>query len=244
MWYIYSTLQGKHYPLEIKFSLIDSSCVIHDYHRITGYCQTGCKNYNQGGGCPPKAPQFSHIAAKYPYGLIICATLSSQWKPEKVKKSKSKYIHFRFQDVILSKFLTNLGYSLRGYGGTDVFFLNNGYCMGCGNKRCSFKAGEQFCRYPLKRTYSLEATGVDVQATISNLFGFELQWYRNNNYNDVQFMAKSIGLFAKTPLDQKYIQDSVVNCLQGLTSTKYKLGSNEYEEKLREIFGISNALIT
>lgn len=237
MWYIYSTIQGKHYPLEIKFSLVDSRYVIHDYHRITSYCQTGCKNYNQSGGCPPKAPLFTQIAAEYPHGLVICAILSSQWKSEKVKASKSPYIHFRSQDVILSKFLTNLGYCLKAYEGATMFFLNNGYCMGCGNKRCNYKAGEQFCKNPRKRTYSLEATGVDVQATIYNLFGFELQWYRQNNYKDVQFMAKSIGLFSNNPLNRQHVQNCLIQCLQELPSTKYKIGSGEFIIML-EKFGI------
>jgi len=237
MWYIYSSNQGTHYPLEIKYSIIDSAVITHDYHRITNYCRTGCKNYDRGGGCPPKAPQFNHISAKYPYGLIICAILSSKWKSEKVKASKSPYIHFRSQDIILSKFLTNLGYCLRDCGIANVF-LNNGYCMGCDNKKCSFKVGEQFCRNPLKRTYSLEATGVDVQATIANLFGFNLQWYRKNNYNDVEFMAKSIGLFSTTPLEAKNVHNCIIQCLQRIPSTKYKIGSDELRIMLESNFGI------
>lgn len=232
---IYSTQNGNHYPLEIKSSLISSNEVVHDYTRITNYCKTGCKNFNSGGGCPPKAPAFSKIAEQFPYGYIICAIFSSKWKPQKVKESTSQYIHFRFQDVILSKFLTNLGYTIKEHIGSGCLFLNNGYCMGCGNKKCSFKSGENICKNPQKRTFSLEATGVDVEATLANIFDLKLQWYKNKNYNEVQYMAKSIGLFVDSKEKQTLIHESLCDCLQTLPSTKIKIGSNEYTAKLSSL---------
>ncbi len=220
MRYIYSTQNGNDYPIELKSSFISSNEVVHDYARITNYCKTGCKNFNNGGGCPPRAPMFNQIADQFPYGYIICAIFSSKWKPQKVKESTSQYIHFRFQDVILSKFLTNLGYTIKERLGSGVFFLNNGYCMGCGNKRCNFKSGEDVCKNPHKRTFSLEATGVDVEATLTNIFDLKLQWYKNKNYNEVQYMAKSIGLFVDSKEKQTLIHESLRNCLQVLPSTK------------------------
>lgn len=237
MWYIYTTHNGNHYPLELKCSLIPSNELVYDYDRITNFCKTGCKNFNNGGGCPPKAPRFSQIAKEFPYGYIVCAVFSSKWKPQKVKESTTSYIHFRFQDNILSRFLTNLGYTVRDYIGSGVFFLNNGYCMGCGNKKCGFKSGEGFCKNPPKRTFSLEATGVDVEATLANIFNLKLQWYKNNNYNEVQFMAKSIGLFVDSKEKQKLIMESFYDCLQVLPSTKIKIDSDEYNDLLRNNCG-------
>jgi predicted metal-binding protein len=235
MWYIYSTQNGHNYPLELKYSIIPSNNIVHDYERITNYCKTGCKNFNNGGGCPPKAPMFSQIVNEFPYGYIICAIFSSKWKPQKVLESKSQYIHFRFQDIILSRFLTNLGYTIKEHIGSGIFFLNNGYCMGCGNKKCSFKSGEGFCKNPQKRTFSLESTGVDVEATIAQLFNLKLQWYKNTNYNEVQYMVKSIGLFADLKEKQTLIHQSLRDCLQVLPSTKIKIGSAEYVDLLQRI---------
>jgi predicted metal-binding protein len=235
MWYIYSTQDGKHYPIEIKYSLIPSIEILHDYARITNYCKTGCKNYNQSGGCPPRAPMFSQIAEQFPYGYIICAIFSSKWKPRKVKESTSKYIHFRFQDIVLSTFLTNLGYTIREGICSRIFFLNNGYCMGCGNKKCNFKSGANSCSNPQKRTFSLEATGVDVEATVAKLFDIKLQWYRNNNFNDVEYMAKSIGLFVDSEEKQLQINESLSDYLQVLPSTKIPLGSDKYNRLLRNL---------
>ncbi|MDD2498353.1 MAG: DUF2284 domain-containing protein [Desulfitobacteriaceae bacterium] len=238
MWYIYSTQNGNHYPLELKYSSISSDEVVHDYARITNFCKTRCKNFNNGGGCPPKAPMFSRIAEQFPYGFIICAVFSSKWKPQRVKESTKPYIHFRFQDIILSRFLTSLGYTMKDRIGSGIFFLNNGYCMGCGNKKCSFKSGEDFCKNPQKRTFSLEATGVDVEATLANLFGLKLQWYKNKNYNEVQYMAKSIGVFVDSKEKQTLLHESLCDCLQVLPSTKIKMGSDEYRDSLRNKFAV------
>lgn len=235
MWYIYSTQNGKHYPLELKNSMIRSNEIISDYDRVTNYCKTGCKNYNTGGGCPPKAPNFIQIAEDFPYGYIICAILSSEWKSQKVKESTSQYIHFRSQDVILSNFLTNLGYTVKDCIGSGIFFLNNGYCMGCGNKKCNFKNEEGFCANPPKRTFSLEATGVDVEATVANIFDVKLQWYKNNNYNEVQYMVKSIGLFVDSKEKQTLMNESLCDCLQALPSTKIKMGSDKYIDLLNSL---------
>ena len=220
MQYVYSTQNGHQYPLELRHSMIAANSVVHDYERITDICKIGCKNYNRGGGCPPRAPKFSQIAAQYPYGYIICAIFYSKWKPPKVRESKSSYIHYSFQDMILSRFLTNLGYALKERVGMGVFFLSNGHCRGCGNKKCSFKNGQDFCQNPQKRTFSLESTGVDVEATVARLFDLKLQWYKNNNYNEVEYMAKSIGLFAVSQEKQIQIHDSFSDCLQSLPSSK------------------------
>ncbi len=233
MWYIYSTKNGNNYPLELKYDVIPSNEVINDYARITSYCKNGCKNYNNSGGCPPKAPVFYQISKEFPYGFIICAVFSSKWKPQKVKESTRQYVHFRFQDIILSRFLTDLGYTIKERIGSGIFFLNNGYCMGCGNKKCSFKSGEYFCKNPQKRTFSLEATGVDVEATISNLFNLKLQWYKTNNYNEVEYMVKSIGLFTTSKEKQTLIHESLCDCLQVIPSTKIKIGSDDYNNYLK-----------
>ena len=96
--------------------------------------------------------------------------------------------------------------------------------MGC-SKKCSFKLGENICRNPKKRTFSLEATGVNVEKTLKNEFGIELQWYNKENYTDIDFMVKSIGLFyADKEINQK-IENRFIKYLNSLKSTKNKIES-------------------
>lgn len=219
MQYIYTTGKRDSYPIELNFKAIASRDMIADYVRVTGYCKSGCKNYNYAGGCPPLAPNFELLREQYPFGVLIYARLYSEFKPDKVKASKKVYIHYRFQDIILSNLLTNLGYALIRKNGSDVRFLNNGYCMGCGQKKCNFKLGNNFCKNPDRRTFSLEASGVDVEASLKIIFNIELQWYDKFNYEAVEHMTKAIGLFCKTEDRQVNITDSLISCLNDLKST-------------------------
>jgi predicted metal-binding protein len=219
MHYIYSTSKGNRYPIELGFKSITSNELISDYNRVIGYCQKGCKNYNYAGGCPPFAPNFELLRKIYPFGFIIYARLFSEFKPDKVKSSQKVYIHYRFQDIILSNLLTNLGYELVKRNRKPIFFLNNGYCMGCGNKKCNFKLGNKFCANPNRRTFSLEACGVDVEASLKEIFNIELQWYSESNFNTVEHMTKAIALLCIDRRQQNEIASSLVECLNNLKST-------------------------
>jgi predicted metal-binding protein len=220
--YLYTTGNGKTYPIEMDYKFIESKNYVYDYDQITSLCE-GCGNYHQGGGCPPLAPKFDDIIKTKRYSIMIYAKLLSKYKSEGVKNSNNYYIHYRFQDIILSNLLTNLGYTIRD-DYNNLVFLNNGFCMGC-SKKCSFKLGENICRNPKKRTFSLEATGVNVEKTLKNEFGIELQWYNKENYRDIDFMVKSIGLFyADKEISQK-IENRFIEYLNSLKSTKNKIES-------------------
>ncbi|MGI6649759.1 MAG: DUF2284 domain-containing protein [Bacillota bacterium] len=216
MQYIYTTGKGDSYPIELDYKAILSDQLVSDYNRVTGYCKTGCKNYNYAGGCPPLAPNFELLREKYPLAVLIYARLYSEFKPDKVKASEKVYIHYRFQDIILSNLLTNLGYELTRKNRNQIFFLNNGYCMGCGNKKCNFKLGNNFCANPDRRTFSLEACGVDVEASLKKIFNIELQWYNKSNYNTVEHMTKAIALLCKNHAQQAELSNSLIGCLNGL----------------------------
>ena len=86
--------------------------------------------------------------------------------------------------------------------------------MGCGSKKCAFKKGEGRCRNPKRRTFSLEATGINVEATLHHIFGLKLQWYTNENYQQVEYMTKAVGFFCKSRDEQNSIFTFINNSLR------------------------------
>ena len=229
MYYLYTTGQGKTYPVEMGYQFIDSKDIVYNYEEITALCSS-CGNFNKGGGCPPLAPKFEKISENKDFGIIIYAKLDSIYKPEKVKKNNNYYIHYRFQDVILSNLLTKLGYMIRD-DFEDMLFLNNGYCMGCRSK-CNFKKGENTCLKPERRTFSLEATGINVERTLKEQFDITLQWYNKENYQEIDYMVKAIGLFYKNREYDQKIDQFFLNYLNSLSSTKYKIGTSIFKDIL------------
>lgn len=193
--YLYKTYNGNEYPVELGFANISAEEVSCDYEYITGLCRQGCKNFNHSGGCPPFAPAFENIAEEYSSAILVFARLHSRYKTWRVWQSNNYYIHYRFQDIILSNLLNKMGKWIRELFAQKIYFLGNGYCAGCGNRKCAYKEGVKKCRFPQKRTFSLEATGVNVEKTLKNVFGIELEWYNRNNFRQVNYLTKAIGFF-------------------------------------------------
>lgn len=208
--YFYKTINGKIYPVEIGYKAIDSELITYDYIQITDLCRSGCKNYNFAGGCPPRAPNFDHIKNNNGFGVLLYGRFYSKYKSPKVKASTRPYVHYKFQDLILTSLLNKISNQVVSYiGKKNIIVLSNGYCMGCGSKKCSFKSGGNICRNPDKRTFSLEATGINVQVTIKNVFDIVLQWYNKNNYSEVEYMTKVIGFFCTS----EYYQTKIFNII-------------------------------
>ena len=82
--------------------------------------------------------------------------------------------------------------------GGGVMHISNGHCEGCrGPVRCNFKMGLDYCRYPDRRVFSLEATGVRVDSLMSR-FGIETHWYTRENHLEVPYMVKTAALLIPT----------------------------------------------
>jgi predicted metal-binding protein len=197
--YLYRTHNGNEYPVELGFANISVKEISYDYEYITGLCRQGCKNFNHSGGCPPFAPTFEDIAGQYCDAILVFARLHSRYKTQRVWRSNNYYIHYRFQDIILSNFLNKMGQKIREMFAPKIYFLGNGYCTGCGSRRCAYKEGVKKCRFPQKRTFSLEATGINVEKTLKDVFDLELEWYNRSNFRQVSYLTKAVGFFCCDP---------------------------------------------
>lgn len=219
MWIIYTDSQGRNFPLEIGYRVIESAGISHDYDRITGYCRDGCPDYGSGG-CPPHAPAWSVVAANHPYGILIYAKFLSRFKPSHLAADD-----FSLQDTVLSDFLNQLGYAILAEHEDGLFFVTCGHCQGCGEESCSYKQGEASCRRPECRAYSIAATGVDVTPTLKNIFGIDLQWTKGEK--QAEYIIKVMGLLsADTDLPMQVASHLSV-ALNKLDCLKWKLNSPE-----------------
>lgn len=184
-----SSSSGNAYPLFVEFSWLKYSDVVFAPDFIESLCQKGCRNYGYSGGCPPFSPRFNTFAKKENQYLLIISKFDSVYKTEKVQKSSNRAIHWKFQDVIVAHFLDKLGRAIRTRYDSSIF-LGTGYCMGCTGKKCSYKLKEP-CRNPQKRTFSMEATGINVVKTVWNNMHERFYWYTRTNLS-VPYLMKAI----------------------------------------------------
>ncbi|NPV93096.1 MAG: hypothetical protein HPY50_20215 [Firmicutes bacterium] len=232
-WYTYSTGQGKgkrkDYPIEILIHSGNIEDLTYRPDEVRVKCQTGCSRYGRGTSCPPNAPFLEKIPWAKGQVILIAAKLSTEWKSDKVRQSKSVYIHYTWMDAILSKLLSNLGYQLIDeYGG---HFLGTGYCKGC--YKCS-----KPCSNPKRMIFSMESTGVDVEDTVKRLFDTELQWFEKKDPNKVEYMMKVMGFFPKKEF--QFCKELLFISLNKLKSTQFKIGTNEFSKMLSSLANYSD----
>lgn len=227
IWYFYYAKTSRSiYPLKVIAYRTEADVLVFDYERVTGLCKTGCSNYDRNGGCPPKAPRYDSITSPKQTGILIWCKFFSCFNPPQVAKSNNIAIHWRFQDGILARFLNNVGWSMvERYGG---FFLSSGYCMGCPGKKCGFKTNAAHCLNPKKRTFSLEATGIDVAKSIWKIAREKLHWYKKGDVN-VPYMLKCICFFPSSKVS--FELDSFKETLNNLSSCWVEIDSQAYLEQ-------------
>lgn len=229
-WYIYISLSsGNVYPLEIGSMQCQAKDLVYDPEKVLAACANGCSNFGYAGGCPPKSPKFKNLVKPEDPVWLIYTRFWSKFKPKKVLSSNNPAIHWKFQDAILARFLANTGYNLAPL--LKGSFLGTGYCMGCTGKKCNFKLGINSCRNPHKRTFSMEATGVNVVATVKKLFGIEFFWYSKGR-TDIPYMLKCMAILpGKDGLDNLN-RTLLIDVINEFPSCYCRYGTDAYRKYL------------
>ncbi len=218
IWIEYQAATGNRYPLEFYQATCTVKELIYQPSVTWKACAKGCSNFNKAGGCPPRSPKLEEITQKEDTVWVIIARFWSEYKHPKIASSTNSAIHWKFQDAILSSVMYNLGQCLRKtYGG---IILGTGYCRGCPGKKCAFKLGYEVCRNPERRTYSMEATGINVVETVKELFGVELYWYRKG-FTDVPYMLKAITFIPPSTFNKKLDNQFLLDNLLSMKSLNY-----------------------
>jgi len=171
----------------MPFIKLDVKDVIFD-PKVQTYCVSPsykCPSYGHSWTCPPEAPYFESEVAKFKecYLIYYELNLSDYVKNEKAKypeKSETAikntvYTNKLLHNKLESEILDFLDKYQEHY--EEKLILWDGHCRICSNKvdkGCTYDSGKP-CRYPDKRKYSMEAVGVDVTTTVSNL-NLNIQW--------------------------------------------------------------------
>jgi predicted metal-binding protein len=162
---------GKEIKLHGQIDYIDCSKVLIDRARFAELCRVGCKNYAQKYCCPPHAPGFNEVAGNCQWlGVVFLSCDLGQIT------SKNQYHRIRVANVIMKSRLESFLRRIRSEYKLSV--LGSGACRAC--KECGARK-EIGCKKPLQKLMSLEATGVNCQQLVQDVFGVKMEWYSANH---------------------------------------------------------------
>lgn len=125
-----------------------------------------CPNYNHSWGCPPEAPYLEDKVSEYSHYLLVYAKTDIT-----ENKHNNAQIKREFENEMESAKEQVLQKS------DDVLLLWGGHCDLCYTrlgKKCTYDS-EEPCRFPIEIRYSMEAVGINVDATVKKI-GIDLQW--------------------------------------------------------------------
>lgn len=142
-----------------------------DEIRFIEYCRE-CPNYGRLWSCPPFDYDTSEILSAYKFARIIATRITPVSMDIPLDSAQD---FLRPERVRIERELLRLE---KQYGGRAFSFV--GKCLYCGDKECTRPCGLP-CRHPDKVRPSLEAFGFDLSKTLSELFGWNLLWSRDNH---------------------------------------------------------------
>ncbi len=194
--YYTSGSQEKVYPLEANIFNLTADLLPCDYEKTLQACQSGCNSYRFNGGCPPYSPTYRTLSAHYAYALVLYYKLYLRDFPVRPETGQA-YMNWTFTESFMPRLLLNTLYSLaRRLAG---YVLSSGHCIGC--KKCNFQGEIKICRKPDRRTYSLEAVGVNIVEMMAKYSDSPLIWLDQESDNRIPDYQLRVGaVLHNTPL--------------------------------------------
>jgi len=143
-----------------------------------------CPNFDRSWACPPVSPLMKDFLGEFHQFHLVWFVYDLDARCDKMRKlhpdwSDRKCRNPRHYNGTIraglesevKKFTQKLG------AVDDEFVLWSGTCRVCKNKKdggCTKPSGEP-CRYPKRRRYSMESSGINVDATVLKI-GLKLEW--------------------------------------------------------------------
>jgi predicted metal-binding protein len=160
--------------------------------KVQTYCVSPsytCPSYGHSWACPPEAPYLEATVSKFNRFFLIYYELDLNNYIKDIKEEKPNLNEKNIKNELYN------GKFLRNKLETEIFlFLENyqdlyeeklilwdGFCRVCLNKTdkgCTYDSGKP-CRYPDKKRYSMEATGIAVTEMVNNL-NLKIEWPPTN----------------------------------------------------------------
>ena len=169
----------------------------HDVPLLTEYEQVkfcgDCKGSN--GGCPGFAPRFEWLRSKCEDFIVVTISIDMIW-PIMYATPRDGWVGRRvLKQLVYADRLTDCyGHRMLKAVRKDGHVLDMGNCPGCRPSRCTVIRGEK-CRLPKKRTFSMEAVGVDCDELHKMFYGEQLPWYYKGTSKIPAYMTRYIGIF-------------------------------------------------
>jgi len=173
------------YPMEVNIFNIKADTIHSDYLKTSEACRTGCNLYALNGGCPPFAPDYQTLSKQYAYAMILYFKLSAKDYPRNLPADSQKNrwdFAVAFMSRALLASLVLLAEKLSGY------VLSSGHCIGC--RTCNFNSGENYCPRPDKRTYSLEAVGVNIVDLMKEYSDSPVIWWNDDKKHVPEYQLR------------------------------------------------------
>lgn len=158
----------------VKVFTTDPSLLItyYNYEKTSGLCQNGCKNFGNKWSCPPFSKKYVDISSAYKYCYLILMYTNL----EAFSDITNKYLRVKAANAILKSKCEKMARTYEDQcGGYSLLSGSCRLCQTCAKKR------DLACRKPDKIRYSMEATGLDVEAICEEHFGHKLLWYSSPN---------------------------------------------------------------
>jgi predicted metal-binding protein len=133
-----------------------------------------CKKYGKNLACPPYSPRFiGHInGAKS--ARVICLRIPLEYFHQTIPEEKYRAGFLKARQLLVDELLRfrEQGFQIAG----------SGACTSC--EKCAIEEGDETCKNPDERIYSLESLGVNVVALVQDNFDFKLEWSDGFRYAD------------------------------------------------------------
>jgi len=197
----YRTGSGNEMLLLVKVYLLDRRDVplLTEYEHVS-FCGE-CRGSN--GGCPGFAPRFEWLRPECEEFIVVTISIDMIW-PIMYATPRDGWIGRRvlkqlvYADRLTECYGRRMSQAIQNNG----YVLGMGNCSGCRPSRCTTIRGKK-CRLPKKRTFSMEAVGVDCDELHKVFYGEHLPWYYRGTSKIPSYMTRYIGIFPK------HVQDAV-----------------------------------
>lgn len=125
-----------------------------------------CRKYGKNLACPPFSPTFEDYLGGFRKAKVICIRLPQEYFSHIAPEERYRACSRKAREL--------LGNELLQFRRRGMKIAGSGPCLAC--EECSVEAGDQICRKPRERIFSLESLGVNLISLAKEHLHIDLEW--------------------------------------------------------------------
>lgn len=130
-----------------------------------------CRRFGKNLACPPFSPAFndyiSNHAGQDATATILCIRIPlEQFGDIVIPEERYRTGYKKAKSLLVDELLSN---RKKGH-----VVLGSGACLEC--EKCVIELGDNNCKFPSRKIYSLESLGINVISLSQKAFDFNLEW--------------------------------------------------------------------